>query len=236
MATQAPGVRLLVVVLILALLGCGREASPPPPSAPRPPDPTLRELVRRYDREVIEVLKRFPERRLGPEDRDAIARGTTLNAPASADDIEALEKRIGKPLPPSYRAFLMASDGMHFHGALNQVRMLRANEVVPLTEQAYPGLLRVWAPMADVAIPLDPLAGGPLPGAALRRAWVISTDVDTDMYMILPDLATPDGEWPVWFYGYKNPGVIGYPSFRAMLERERPRGLRSLEQQRALPI
>jgi hypothetical protein len=41
--------------------------------------------------------------------------------------------------------------------------------------------------------------------------------------------AGPDGEGPVWCFGPKNPGAIGYPSFGAMLVREREAALRVLE-------
>jgi len=86
----------------------------------------------------------------------------------------------------------------------------------------------VWLAMPDVAVPLDPTAGGPLPGPALARAWVLSSVEDGDVYLIFPDLAHPDGEWPVWFFGPKNPGAYGYRSFGAMLAAERVRGLQEL--------
>ena len=118
---------------------------------------------------------------------------------------------------------------MLFEGALNRVTMLPAAEVVPLSNSTYPGL-GIWFAMPDVAVPLDPTAGGPLPGDALQKAWVISSIEDGDVYLILPDLASPDGEWPVWFFGPKNPGAIGYRSFRQMLESGRGQALRALEE------
>ena len=86
--------------------------------------------------------------------------------------------------------------------------------------------------MPDAAVPLAPEAGGPLPGSALRRAWMISSVEDGDTYFIFPELEGSDGEWPVWFFGPKNPGAYGYRSFRAMLERERDAALRNLSQRR----
>jgi len=54
--------------------------------------------------------------------------------------------------------------------------------------------------------------------------------VDGDAYLIFPELARPDGEWPVWFFGAKNPGAIAYASFGAMLARERGPALEELRQ------
>jgi len=77
------------------------------------------------------------------------------------------------------------------------------------------------------AVP-DVPTGQWLPGPALARAWVLSSVEDGDVYLIFPDLAHPDGEWPVWFFGPKNPGAYGYRSFGAMLAAERVRGLQEL--------
>ena len=194
--------------------------------APRAADPV--EDLRQFDRDVLERLRRLPDRHLIAEEREALAKGTTLNTPAAPSDLDALAARIGKPLPPSYRAFLAASNGMLYVAPLNVVTMLPAGAVAPLTADTYPGL-DVWRTMADVAVPLDAAAGGPLPGPALARAWVISSVEDSDVYLIFPDLARADGEWPVWFLGPKNPGAFGYRSFGDMLARERAPALRELD-------
>jgi SMI1 / KNR4 family (SUKH-1) len=217
-----------------ALCACGRE--PTPANAPKPAPVAqparavdMVTLLRDFDRDVIERLRRIPDAQRMPEEREIIARGTSLNAPATQEDLDALAKKIGKPLPPSYRAFLAASNGMVFHGALTVVTMHAAAAVEPITKQGIYPLLALWRAMPDVAVPLDPTAGGPLPGAALARAWVLSSVDDLDVYFIFPDLAGPNGEWPVWFFGPKNPGAYGYPSFGEMFLRERPRALSVLD-------
>lgn len=225
---------LLIAAGACVLAACQRESPNPRPPAPgpaRPPDAAFGEVIRMYDRDVMDVLRRLPTTSLTPDEARARERGTTLVPPASAADLEALERRIGKPLPPSYRAFLTTTDGMMFEGFLNQVMLLRASEVKPLTASEFPGI-GVWFSMPDAAVPLAPEAGGPLPGSALRRAWMISSVEDGDTYFIFPELEGSDGEWPVWFFGPKNPGAYGYRSFRAMLERERDAALRNLSQRR----
>ena len=188
----------------------------------------LAEELRQFDRDVLARLRTVPERFLHPSEREALAKGTTLAAPATSADLDALAARIGKPLPPSYRAFLEASNGMIYVAPLNVVRMLPASSVVPLTPAEFPGI-EVWFAMPDAAVPLEPAAGGPLPGQALARAWVISSVEDGDTYFIFPALAGTDGEWPVWFFGPKNPGAYGYRSFGAMLARERAAALNGID-------
>lgn len=226
--------RALCVFAGIALSACDRVAPAAPPLPARgnaTPAVRLADFgaeLRRFDRDVVERLRRLPDTARTQEEQAAIARGTTLNEPAGQADVDALAARIGKPLPPSYRDFLASSNGMLFEGALNVVTLLPATSVVPLTDSRYPGI-GIWRAMPDVAIPLDPAAGGPLPGAALARAWLLSSIVDGDVYLIFPELAGPDGEWPVWFFGPKSPGAIGHASFGAMLAREREAALQALE-------
>ena len=221
----------LFAVAVLGACNPAPEPASPPASARVAralPSADLGEELRTFDRDVLERLRRQPDRRLLPEEREALAKGTTLNPPATATDLDALAARIGKPLPPSYRAFLAATNGMLYVAPLNVVTMHPANAVAPFRPDDFPGI-GIWLAMADVAVPLEPAAGGPLPGRALARAWVISSVEDGDVYFIFPELAGADGEWPVWFFGPKNPGAYGYRSFGDMLARERAPALRELD-------
>ena len=224
--------RLLAVLVCVALAVPACERAPAPRAGSAPMDYAAFEArIRQYDRDVLAALRRLPADALAPAERAAAERGTTLSDPAKAADLEGLEKRIGKPLPPSYRAFLAATNGMMFEGMVSQVEMRPAAKVVPFSERDFPGIA-IWLSMPDIAVPLVPEAGGPLPGAALTRAWVISSDDDGDVYFIFPDLASPDGEWTVGFFGPKNPGAYVYASFREMFDRESAAGLRGLELRR----
>ncbi len=53
--------------------------------------------------------------------REAVATGSLLRPPASEEQIEAAERRLGRELPPSYREFLLVSDGAY--GDLSGVTM-----------------------------------------------------------------------------------------------------------------
>ena len=74
--------------------------------------------------------------------------------------------------------------------------------------------MRVTAPASSRANSVDALA-------VITIARPISSVQDGDVYLIFPELARPDGEWPVWFLSSKAPGAIAYASFGAMLARER---------------
>ena len=222
----------LCLPIALVLAACDPPQLPPKSTPAEVAASSIGAQLRDYDRDVLAAVQRLAGSQRTPAERDALARGTTLSAPATREDIKALEKRFGHRLPPSYREFLLTSNGMLFHGALNTVTMLPAAAVEPLSATNYPSLEN-WVGMSDVAIPLDAAAGGPLPGPALAHAWVISTVQDGDVYLILPELARPDGEWPVWFLGANSPGAIAYGSFGAMLARERAAALEELRQRRS---
>jgi len=222
----------LCLLFALALGGCEPAQLPPKSTPAEIAAATIGTQLHDYDRDVLAAVQTLAGSQRTPDERNALTRGTMLNEPATREDIKALEKRIGHRLPPSYRQFLLTSNGMLFHGGLNTVTMLPAGAVEPLSAKNYPSLEQ-WVGMSDVAIPLDAAAGGPLPGPALAHAWVISSVQDGDVYLILPELARPDGEWPVWFLGAKSPGAIAYGSFGAMLARERAAALEELRQRRS---
>lgn len=64
--------------------------------------------------ELAEVKREYSRLAFDEEDR------MMLGEPASPSQIAKLERRLGKPLPPSYRAFLELHNGWeHFDGGLN---------------------------------------------------------------------------------------------------------------------
>src|SRR5687768_7275534 len=65
-------------------------------------------LVHLWDERLRRDASRFEL--LAPE---AIERATLLREPASEHDIALAEQRLGVALPPTYRAFLLCSNGAH---------------------------------------------------------------------------------------------------------------------------
>lgn len=85
----------------------------------------MRPLVAAFDERVRRDMSRFDRLR-----EPAHARGSVLREPASEEDIAGAEARLGVGLPPSYRSFLLISNGA-YASALG-------------AEVQYPAFLRDW--------------------------------------------------------------------------------------------
>ena len=134
----SPRAQALALGLAL-LLAAACERTPLPPRVPAKasaPDSNFR----RQASPIRSRRHRAPAPAAGRRDDRRRARGDRGRHDAVAprpppEDVDALARRIGHPLPPSYRAYLETSNGMLFEGALNRVTMLPAAEVVPLSKQ-----------------------------------------------------------------------------------------------------
>jgi SMI1 / KNR4 family (SUKH-1) len=149
---------------------------------------------------------------------------------ASETEIEALETRLNKPLPPSYRAFLMTSNGFRQPDMLVP-RIYSVHEV---------GWLRDIDPRVLEPIP-DPFYA-PLPVSDedyfvygdeqatfnMRDEYVPSTlrisereESGSAMYLLNPEIVTEDGEWEAWMMAHWLPGAHRYRSFWDLMQGER---------------
>jgi len=90
--------------------------------------------------------------RLVPE---AESRRSVLREPATMDQVCALEERVGTELPPSYRSFLLLSNGANAAGSgadvvkrlfeFNRRFVLSADDVVAFADQdLLSGLVEMW--------------------------------------------------------------------------------------------
>lgn len=109
---------------------------------------------------------------------------------ATEEQITALENRIGRPLPPGYRAFLAASDGWSTMGTF--MYSLRGTVSV--------GWL---ADLSDEAIPEEYLEGGELVGPAL----LVSDEGDAQYWLLDAGDVSPDGEWAAYVWASWYPGL-----------------------------
>jgi hypothetical protein len=143
-------------------------------------------------------------------------------APATAHAIDALEARLGLPLPPSYKQFLLTSDGW---GPLSPfVHRLRPCAAVDwfVTENA--SAIEAWSESDDDGLSdaeyFTYADGNPyFRGAHLRHALQIADHGDGDL-LLNPRAVTPDGEWECWFLAAWIPGVRRYASFAHWLVSE----------------
>ncbi len=136
-----------------------------------------------------------------------------LGAPgASEAELRALEARLGVALPPSYRAFLQASDGFLQPGVIVP-RLLPAREVA-WYRAAHRDTIDAWATGAGADDPVAP---------ALEAAVLVSAreTIGTAVYLLDPRDVGADGEWAALYFAHWVPGIDRYPSFRALMEHER---------------
>ncbi len=126
-----------------------------------------------------------------------------LGAPgASEQELEELERRLGRRLPPSYRSFLVESNGFEPWTSLLQ-RLYAANEV---------DWFRVrnssWADAYRDTYP------------NLGSCLQVSDAGDSAVILLNPDVTAPDGEWQTYFFANWIPGARTYSSFREFMEDE----------------
>lgn len=160
---------------------------------------------------------------LGNVSAEVVASGWLGYPPATEAQIAAAEARIGKRLPPSYRAFLEVSNGWrvlgHFHWDIlpaHRIEWFRVNnqdwidayqepaDGEDISEEAH----RVWGPdQKDYHFRL----------AYLDSLLEVSTDQNNVILLLNPEVTFPNGEWEAWDFGTWYPGTHRYRSFWDMM-------------------
>ncbi|MHC4951677.1 MAG: SMI1/KNR4 family protein [Planctomycetota bacterium] len=151
--------------------------------------------------------------------------------PASEKNVEKLEKRLGYRLPPSFRSFLLTTNGWRRTSSfIQKIRSCSKIEFLKFEDEdfvsvyddceefseQYGGLSEEeyysYTPEASAAFDKDHLkasiiVANPVPG-------------DSAMYLLNPMAVTEDGEWEAWFSAHWVPGFVRYPSFFHLMVRE----------------
>jgi hypothetical protein len=135
---------------------------------------------------------------------------------AGESEVAALERRLDTVLPPSYRSFLLASNGFLQPGVI--VPRLLSTDRVDWFRSAHQDTIDIWTRATEAAG--DALCAGTeafeqhLPNA-LQVSEV--ERVGSAVYLLNPDVVAPDGEWEAFYFAHWVPGVRRYPSFRALM-------------------
>lgn len=159
-------------------------------------------------------------------------------AGATEAQISAAEARLGVTLPPSYRAFLKASNG--WQETTPFVKHLWSADKITWFATNHPDWLRQWVKRYYDESALDH-NGASSPSVLsdedyfvygedqdcrhimvnyLETALEISEVNDAAIYLLNPDVITEDGEWEAWFLADWLPGADRYPSFRELMQAE----------------
>jgi hypothetical protein len=187
---------------------------------------TMRPLVERFDERVRRDMSRFDRLR-----EPAHSRGTVLREPANEADIAQAEERLGVKLPPSYRSFLLISNGAYASalGAETQYRgenqwrhgLLRVAEI-EWTVKADPVGVKVWCEEGHVHLDQKndflPVAGNPQPVGyyAPYRDGLVITHIHngTNRLALVPRPGRE--EWELWDFHWE--GAMAHPSLADFLE------------------
>ncbi len=241
------------VVSTLALLGaalfglpaCERRQEPSSQAAaqvvlPRPaPLPALdwSLFLRKWSDEVLALIQSDALLHTTPIRKEAIQAGYLGYAAAAEQEIAATEKRLGLPLPPSYKNFLRASNGWRQIAMDAEDGRLHPVSRIGWFRDLQPQSLRGWlsgtgnmdATDAQYFVYGEKQDSVNLRDSYVKEALAISTEIDSAIYLLNPKVVDSNGEWEAWYFGYKLPGANRYRSFQEMMEAEYQNTLRNLK-------
>ena len=140
-------------------------------------------------------------------------------APAAEGDIAALEQMLGLILPPSYRAFLLTSNG--WRRTTPFIERIRPAQEVNLfsieNEHWVDAYSQDDMPTTDTEYYCYDENGAPGSRTKHMQSLIQVSDVDDGVYLLNPDAVTPDGEWEAWFFANWVPGAVRFPSFAHLM-------------------
>jgi hypothetical protein len=182
-----------------------------------------RTFLAEYNGELLsyeEVVEAIP--------RELLKAGWLGYAGASEEEVTAAETRLAVRLPPSYRAFLKASNGWRFPSA--SISELRPAARVAWFREQNQDWIDAYA---DSSAELPPISDkeyfvygarqdcGNFRAEYLQTALQISEVGDSAVVLLNPEVVTPEGEWETWFFANWLPGAVRYRSFAEWLAEER---------------
>jgi len=164
--------------------------------------------------------------------RKVVESGRLDYPPATREDIARAETRLNRRLPPSYRNFLLASNGFRLPGNLVP-RLLPASEIDWLRVRR-PDVIEDWKSTLQAAYEFEAKATRRprwrrLPDPAddpfvkeLQAALLISEMEagGSAIYLLRQVYIAPEIEWEAWFFADWVPGVNRYRSFWHLMEAE----------------
>ena len=158
------------------------------------------------------------------QQEDTVVRSGWLGHPgADETELAELEVRLGRTLPPSYRSFLVTTNGFR-GGGMSIARIRPTQEVKPFVGD-HEDWVDAWTSADDPEISLEQhIADRSDPVRArwslLKAAVQVSDMHDGAVYLLCPDVVDQGGEWEAWFVASWLPGASRYASWWEMLQDE----------------
>jgi len=151
-----------------------------------------------------------------------------LCAGATEEVLVKVEARLKVKLPPSYRAFLGASNGVE--NVSQFVPVLKPVEKVKWFAREHRDWVQAYTdPMAgvDQLLPAEQEyfdysseSQGRFDTTHLAQTLCISEMGDSAVLLLNPMVVWPDGEWEAWFFANWIPGAVRYRSFAEWMRHE----------------
>ena len=142
-----------------------------------------------------------------------------LGAPgATEEQVAAVETRLGVPLPPSYRSFLLTSNG--FLQPTNLVPRLLSTDEVDWFSARHQDVINAWSLGVRLggSAANDPASFEHYLPTALQVSEI--EHGGTAVYLLNPRVVDESGEWEAFYFAHWIPGVVRFPSFSALMEEE----------------
>lgn len=167
---------------------------------------------------------------------EVIAAGWLGYPGATEEQIVALENRLGATLPPSYRAFLAYTNGWRATGHF--IPAVWSTEEVEWFAVRNQDAIDAWLdglrygyggkpipPVSDEEY-LNYGADGSAESGTRPEYYQTLLEISdrevagTAVYLLNPQIVTPEGEWEAWFSAHWVPGEVRYRSFWEMMVAE----------------
>jgi hypothetical protein len=150
-------------------------------------------------------------------------------SPASSEErLSAVEEKLKIKLPPSYRTFLLATNG--WSKASREVPVLRSVENIRWFKKEHRDWVQAYVdPMQGMGVLLPAEQdyfnygsenSGDFDPKHLAQALCISEIGDDAVLLLNPMVIWPDGEWETWLFANWIPGAIRFRSFADWMRHE----------------
>ncbi len=153
-----------------------------------------------------------------------------LGFPGATDgQLNVVEARLGVGLPPSYRGFLTVSNGWRQTGtsiwriwSTEEIDWFRVRNADWIDAYVNPfgGRDERWLTDEEYLVYGETQDSVRFRVEYLESALEVSDTGDSAIYLLNPEVVTPDGEWEAWFFANWLPGAIRHRSFAELMEAE----------------
>jgi hypothetical protein len=153
-----------------------------------------------------------------------------LGGPGAPEaELAGLEARLGMSLPPSYRAFLTTTNG--WRRTTSRMEQLWSTYEVEWFRVRHQDWIDIWLEESEGLPPIrDDMYFVYGPGQDpiyMRAEYLLAAleigapgDYESAIYLLNPQVITPEGEWEAWLLATWLPGASRHPSFWDMMQAE----------------